>query len=76
MEQVLDLAPAGYQQRGIARIISIQRAVAMHDDMVPGPVDQRLLLRKVVIQALSTDRLDADVVFESGLLSEKLEQCG
>ena len=60
---------------GVAGRVCIERAVALHDHVVPGACDERRLLLMVKIQVHAGGRFEADVVGKSRLAGEALEQC-
>ena len=60
---------------GVAGRVCIERAIALHDHVVPGACDERRLLLIVKIQVHAGGRFETDVIGKSRLAGEALEQC-
>ncbi len=74
-QEVRHLPGGGHQLCRIARLVTVQRAVAVHHDHVPASAaDDAQLVLEMKVEADTAARFERDVVVEARLLRERLEE--
>ena len=76
MEDLVEFSRKLDQQRRVAGPVGIEGRIALQHRHVPGAIQKGQFLLIMKIQALAADRLQTDVVVETGFLGEFLEDRG